>query len=77
MKFTATFISATRKGTSRNGNPTWDLVTSDGVFRTQTDSSVGYSVSNYTGGPDSLIGQEVEFEATNARRVFGMKRASK
>lgn len=75
ITFTATYHGATRKNNSVNGNPTWELKTDKGNYRTQTDSQIGYSVSNYNGGPDSLIGQLVRFTATKAGRVWDMKRA--
>ena len=73
MKFTATFLGAKRLNNSVNGNPTWELVTSQGTYKTQTDASLGYEVSNHTGGPNSLIGKEVEFTATKAGRVWDMQ----
>lgn len=76
QKFTATFHGATRATNSVNGNPTWVLHTSEGAYRTQSDASLGYSISNYTGGSDSLIGQQVEFTATSAGRVYDMKPAT-
>lgn len=66
--FVATFHGATRKNNSTNGNPTWTLHTSDGDYTTQTDGSVGYSVSNYTGGPSSLIGKRVTFTVSGTGR---------
>jgi hypothetical protein len=77
IEFTATLLSATRKGLSRNGNPTWELVTDAGVYRTQTDSSLGYSMGNHTNtrSDEYLIGKRVAFTATPAGRVFGMRLA--
>lgn len=46
--FTAVLLSATRRGHSRNGNPTWNLHTSEGDYRTKTDAQIGYMVSNFT-----------------------------
>ncbi|MGC2652286.1 MAG: hypothetical protein WA317_01500 [Mycobacterium sp.] len=72
--FIATFLSATRKGTSRKGNPTWSLVTSAGVYLTESDGSIGYSISNYTGrSSDRLVDQDVEFTVTKNDRVTDMR----
>lgn len=40
-------FSATRKGSTINGNPIWDIHTSDGTYRVQHDSSVSYAVANF------------------------------
>lgn len=73
QKFVATFYGATRHGTSVNGNPTWNLRTSEGVYRTQSDAGLGYSIGNYIGRSDNaLIGKRVEFTATKAGRVWNM-----
>ena len=34
-----------RAGHSVNGNPTWNVLTDEGTFRTLTDASVGYSIT--------------------------------
>lgn len=74
--FTATFHGATRKGNSVNGNPTWLLHTSEGDFTTQSDASLGYSVSNYIGRTgDSLVGKRVKFTGTLTRRIWHMEPA--
>lgn len=69
------FRGATRKGSSTNGNPTWILHTDAGDYRTQTDASIGYSVSNYTGGPGSMIGKAVDLTLTRAGRVTDLTAA--
>lgn len=40
-------FSATRKGSTVNGNPIWDIHTSEGTYRVQHDSSVSYAVTNF------------------------------
>jgi hypothetical protein len=39
-------FSATRLTNSTNGNPRFDLHTSDGTFRTQSDASCSYDIAN-------------------------------
>ena len=75
VTFTATFHGATCKGSSVNGNPTWILHTSDGDYVTQSDASLGYSVSNHTHSTLGWIGREVTFTATPAGRVWNMELA--
>jgi len=64
--FVATFHGATRKDNSRNGNPTWQLHTSEGDYLTETDGSIGYEVSNRTSTRtgDSFINKRVRFVTT-------------
>lgn len=46
-------VSVDRAGTSRNGNPAYDITMEGGaIYRTATDASVGYSATNYR--PHSL-----------------------
>lgn len=75
FQVTVTFKGATRKGSSVSGNPTWILHTDEGDFTTQTDSQIGYSVSNYTHSTLGLVGQRVVLTATKARRVYGLEPA--
>jgi len=72
-QFTATLHGVTRKNNSTNANPTWELHTSEGSYRTQTDAAIGYEVANHTGGPGSWIGKRVTFTATKAGRVFAWR----
>lgn len=76
--FTATFHGATRKNNSRNGNPTWQLHTSEGDYLTATDGSIGYDVDNRTNTrtDDSYIGKRVQFTTTGrGQRVTHWKLA--
>ena len=67
------FTGAKRYGTSRNGNPTWNIYTADdGSYRTQSDGSIGYQMANYSGGPNSLVGRLVLLRMTAAGRVWDM-----
>lgn len=63
----------TRLNNSVNGNPRFTLHTVEhGNFQTQSDSSVGYDVSNVfgsTAGPGPVA---VELEMTPANKVFGI-----
>ena len=67
-QFTATFLGATRKSNSTNGNPTWLLLTDAGDYGTEVDGSIGYEVSNHTGGPGNWIGKRVRFTITTTPR---------
>jgi hypothetical protein len=73
--FTATFHHAERIGCSTNGNPTWLLHTSEGTFRTQSDTGLGYEVANHDRTPErgGWRDREVRFTATPAGRVWDMK----
>lgn len=74
----ATFNGAVRcKQLSVNGNPSYDVITSAGTFRTETDGSIGYSLPNYTNTrlPDCLIGKEVKLTLTKHERVTNIERA--
>jgi hypothetical protein len=75
IEITATFTGATRKGASVNGNPTWILHADAGDLVTQSDSTIGYEVTNHTGRSDSWVGREVVFTATPARRVWDWRLA--
>lgn len=75
VEITATLHGATRKGHSVNGNPTWTLHTDAGDLVTQSDSQIGYEVSNHTGGTGDWVGRRVVFTATPARRVWDWRLA--
>lgn len=79
IEFVATLLSADRLNNSVNGNPTWLLRTDHGDFRTQSDASIGYEVSNHLGRPEhtdrSWVGRKVKFTATPAGRVCGWELA--
>ena len=75
-QITVTLLGATRKNNSVNGNPAFVLHTSEGDFRTQTDSAIAYEVQNHTGGPGSWIDKRVTLTVTErARRVWGWELA--
>lgn len=75
---TAKFLGATHKGTTRNGNPRYEIHTSEGTYTMATDASLGYSIGNYTGGPDSLIDQEVVLTFTKTgNKVYDIRKADK
>jgi hypothetical protein len=40
-------LKVTRMGSSPNGNPTYKLDTTDGVFRTATDAGIAYAATNF------------------------------
>lgn len=65
-----TFLGANRcKRLSTNGNPSFDVITSEGTFRTETNGSIGYSISNYTNTrlDTSLIGKTVKLSLRRNR----------
>jgi hypothetical protein len=71
--FVATFLGAQRcKRLSRNGNPSYDVITSEGTFRTETDGSIGYSIPNYTNTrlSSSLIGKKAKFHVRRNRITY-------
>jgi hypothetical protein len=74
-EITVTLTNAHRAGTSANGNPSWDLYTEQGIYRTESDSSIGYEVENRTTRPDgpraddSWIGREVVLTLTRRGRA--------
>lgn len=49
-----TIKSVKRLTNSTNGNPRWELNTSEGTFKTKTDAQCGYSISNNTSGDYDL-----------------------
>ena len=67
--FVATLHGAARKNNSRNGNPTWELNTSAGCYRTETDGSIGYDVQNRTHSTLGWIGRQVRFTTNSKGRV--------
>ena len=75
-QMTAVFYGATRKRNSKYGNPSFELMTSEGIFRTETDAAVNYSIANYTGrSSDNLVNQSVRFTLTRGNRVTHMEKA--
>ena len=75
-----TVLSVSRKGTSTNGNPTFAIVTDKGVYRTETDASIGYAMGNYTmpNFPDEyVIDQPVTLITTKAGRVWAIEKNGK
>ena len=67
-----TLLGAERAGTSSMGNPTWDLLTDRGAFRTETNGSIGYSVDNYTNSKYGWVGKRVVLHTTRSGRVWGI-----
>jgi len=69
---TTIFRGAEYVRTSRNGNPTFRVVTDDGTYLTETDGSIGYSIGNYTNSRIGLIGKPVVLTLTRNGRVTHM-----
>ena len=69
--FVATLHGATRKNNSRNGDPTWELNTSEGCYHTGQDSAIGYTVDNHTGADcaEPWIGRQVRFTTNSKGRI--------
>lgn len=72
--------AAERVRNSGNGNPTWRLLTSHGIYLTAIDASVGYSIDNMTNSrlPEYVIGNPAEPRVTlivsNTNRVAYIER---
>lgn len=76
-KFVATLHGATRKNNSADGNPTWQIHTSEGDYLTQTNASIGYDVDNHTNSrSESWVGKRVEFTTTDRKRITDWRLAS-
>lgn len=72
-----TVRSITRTGTSANGNPSFRIVTDEGEFRTQTDASLGYGITNYTNAnfPETyVIGVRVTLITTRGGLVWAIEK---
>lgn len=67
-------FSATRQGCSVNGNPRFDLHTSDGTFRTMSDASCSYDVDNITRTIPRGETIPVTLSLTPAGRVWNIER---
>lgn len=63
-KITVKLRGANRIDNSKDGNPRFDVLTSEGIFRTEPDAAVNYELPNYVGladqVTDSWLGREVE-----------------
>ena len=64
---------ARRLKNSVNGNPRFDLATSDGVFTTQSDAAISYEIENMVHRIDSPEGLTVEMYLTKSGRVWDIK----
>lgn len=64
---TVTLMGIKKIRNSPNGNPTWELATSAGFFRTGTDSNVGHQISDYYVGKEVIL----TFD-TKATKVIGL-----
>jgi hypothetical protein len=62
----ATILAVKRERSSVNGNPAWTLHTDRGFFRTQSDASCGYVIS------DGMRDREAILDLTPAGRVYGI-----
>lgn len=67
-------FSATRLTNSTNGNPRFDLHTSDGTFRTQSDASCSYDVDNIVRTIPRGETIPVVLHTTPAGRVWNIER---
>lgn len=67
-------FSATRLTNSVNGNPRFDLHTSDGTYRTQSDASCSYDVDNITRTIPRGETIPVTLHTTPAGRVWNIER---
>lgn len=73
IKLQVAVTGYTRLNNSVNGNPRFTLHTLEhGNFQTQSDSSVGYEVSNYFSRASESQPVAVELEMTPANKVFGI-----
>lgn len=66
---TTTVHALHRLNNSVNGNPRYDIHTSDGVFRTQSDAAFVYGIGN-DGGP---AGKRCVLSLTRAGRVWNLQ----
>lgn len=69
-------FSATRLTNSTNGNPRFDLHTSDGTFRTQSDATCSYYVANIVRTIPHGETIPVILHTTPAGRVWNIERAA-
>lgn len=67
-------FSATRRNNSVNGNPRFDLHTSDGTFTTQSDAACSYDVDNITRTIPRGETIPVVLHTTPAGRVWNIER---
>lgn len=76
-EFTATFYGAHPLKYSVNGNPRFELNTSQGFYRTEVDGQIGYSVQNYTNTriSESLVEKLVVFTTNGKNNVIAMRAA--
>jgi hypothetical protein len=72
---TTDLFSATRQGCSVNGNPRFDLHTSDGTYRTQSDAGISYEVYNIVRTIPRGETIPVILHTTPAGRVWNIIRA--
>lgn len=69
---TVEVYSVTRLNSSVNGNPAYRLHTSEGDYRTSSDTSAAYDVPNVT----RTLPVRVTLDLTAAGRVFGIERSA-
>jgi hypothetical protein len=70
MNKTTMVYAIRRVNGSVNGNPTLELITQDGDFKTQSDNAIGYSIQNLR----LKHGDFVNMELTKAYRVTSIKK---
>jgi hypothetical protein len=68
-------VSVDRVGTSRDGNPTYDITMEGGaIYRTSVDASVGYAAPNYRPHRIHCPVSTVVLTLNKNGRVIDMKR---
>lgn len=60
---------------SVNGNPRFSITTDQGVFGTQTDAAINYSMENFANRrlSECILDREVTLQCTRAKLVYGIK----
>jgi hypothetical protein len=66
-------LAATKVGHSTNGNPTWELHTTAGFFKTQTDAACSYDVDNVRRKIPDGGSLPVILKATRSGRVWSIE----
>ncbi len=68
---TTKLLGARRLGVSAYGNPTWELQTDAGTYRTQANASCGYEIENYMRRGRIMV----TLTMTASGRVYGIENA--
>lgn len=76
----AVVLNVEYASTNKDGNPTFRIVTDEGLYKTVDGGAIGYGITNHTAPrfpDDYIIGAEVTLVLTKAGRVAHIERDGK